>query len=721
MLKHRLLQTKAGACSYFVDFYAGSGWTVRGPPSTVYKAGELHRKHSLLRTWRKHFVVLDQFSMRYFEDQQSFVAGKKALGTIPINGTVVFDGGNSATMGSPQIHVVVDQKHDQLFDRRLTCFSHPNKITAISWMLALQNLMSKRSSISKPPPNYEGPAPAARATSLSSPPGLDSAAKAHRYAREGSLSGSNEAPGEKLGKMILNGRNSSRWLEKIMPEEPLLFSDDVETLPREYKSQVMRLVESQRKNVRRRNKLSEVQAPTNWVLLCNVDGIKVYESERTGSKPAFQIVCAVPASPQAIAAIIDDPKTRPAWDIDFPIANIVDDVGPSTKILHLHGEIKWDGVSDGAACGDGTFRDVVAQALKSRSIKIRKRGLAASEAFLVCIFFVLITPVVFREVVALSPFRNDYASSLEPLVLHIVGAVLGGTIIGVCSNFYLVWGGFSGPLQIVRRLEDLFGGSDICVLRHTEIDSVGNITIAEESIDSVRCPKMGDCVRAKDHGGGFFISPVSKGQWPVSQVTYVVNTDFGGSANLPELNVARQIKRIKVILALRELVRQTVQSETYRESPTWDASGQILRPLYILERPMGDCENASRSPLINCVGFQRYWNRATHRSCWLPSPLNFEAQTVSKFKPCLWKPLSRSGTENTRNSADEVDGLASSPRFQAWDPEEWMRGMTRVPTGGLKGIQHEKLDSSRKKAHGTRRLLVDVLSDLIQHRRYQMR
>ena len=158
-----------------------------------------------------------------------------------------------------------------------------------------------------------------------------------------------------------------------MPEEPLLFSDAVQTLPRECKSQVMRLVESQRKNVRRRNKLSEVQVPNNWVLLCNVDGIKVYESERTGSKPAFQIVCAVPASPQAIAAIIDDPKTRPAWDIDFPIANIVDDVGPSTKILHLHGEIKWDGVS---ACGVGVFRDVVAQALKSRSIKIRKRGLA---------------------------------------------------------------------------------------------------------------------------------------------------------------------------------------------------------------------------------------------------------------------------------------------------------------------------------------------------------
>ena len=42
-----------------------------------------------------------------------------------------------------------------------------------------------------------------------------------------------------------------------------------------------------------------------------------------------------------------------------------------------------------------------------------------------------------------------------------------------------------------------------------------------------------------------------------------------------------------------------------------------------------------------------------------------------------------------------------------------MRGMTRVPTGGLKGIQHEKIDSSRKKAHGTRRLLVDVLSDAI--------
>ena len=112
------------------------------PPPTVYKAGELHRKHPLLRTWRKHFVVLDQFSMRYFEDQQSFVAEKRALGPIPVNGTVVFDGGNSATMGSPQIHVVVDQKHDQRFDRRLTCFSHPNKITAISWMLALQNLMS---------------------------------------------------------------------------------------------------------------------------------------------------------------------------------------------------------------------------------------------------------------------------------------------------------------------------------------------------------------------------------------------------------------------------------------------------------------------------------------------------------------------------------------------------------------------------------------------------
>jgi hypothetical protein len=101
MVKHRLLQTKAGACSYFVDFYAGPGWTVRGPPSTVYKAGELHRKHPLLRTWRKHFVVLDQFSMRYFEDQQSFVAEKRALGPIPVNGTVVFDGGNRATIGSP--------------------------------------------------------------------------------------------------------------------------------------------------------------------------------------------------------------------------------------------------------------------------------------------------------------------------------------------------------------------------------------------------------------------------------------------------------------------------------------------------------------------------------------------------------------------------------------------------------------------------------------------
>ena len=501
-------------------------------------------------------------------------------------------------------------------------------------------------------------------------------------------------------------------LDTVAPEEPPAHSHDLEQLPTPFKSDIALMLKQFWALLGNERKFS-TKTKVRWMLVCAKDGIRLYkallesgpmftQSARDNHAPrwVYKVVTSINASPQVIAAVVSDTKCRSSWDADCPLANVVDDVGPSTHVLQLFGKLNWHEAAPSQKGTPSDQNDLVSEAMKIEGVDFFcQRGIGVLGSLALCATSTLLGPLFVSPVVLLGP-----------VACHVLGAFLGGLILGCLAQFNLVPSKIPGFCYFVKHPSKLVHRFDLCLLRHTELDSVGNVSIVERSVSNVRCPPSVDHTRANIYGGGFQISPVSHGNWPSSRVTYVLDMDMDNYILSSKLKQALLLQRLKVLPALRELIHQSVHSETFMDAPKWGSrEGNMIRQIYVLEKPVGDCSSASKSKLISSVGLRRLWNNASGCSCWLGFPLDLKANL--NRRRCVWDKKEK----NSFKPFDWVHGNPSGNEDTAsWDPEEWMRGMVRVPTGGLKGIQNQSIDRKRKGAHGTRRLLVDVLSDMAQ-------
>ena len=789
-------------------------------PPEVVKIGELHRKHPLIKTWNKYFVVLDTYTCKYFTDATAFYSGHHAFGIISLKGAMVFNGGESGTMNAPRIHIVTDPNaaHD-IFDPRLTCFSHPDREVVEDWMEALQATIVKRENMEHQ--HASGPVSAEHTKqhgvvgvglsidstgtdegnnnnnstgrkSLDLNPlhkiaqkfsksherdtvvggNVDNAGNyndTHRIGgrtRNDSDSNSLEGSGDMMMRAVDVDRKLNE-IESITLEDPPLPSDDLEVLPHTIREDINQLLKQFRKNfphpnkeiAKRKAKLRQ-KANVKWDFVCRKDKISVYKRHVTNAEEKvecemksgstiskqrkrknrviYKAVCHIPATPQSIAAVICDPQSRPGWDSDFPFSTIVDNVGISTDILHVQGGVVWNETQCASSGSMHDHRDIVTETSRIENLNIfKKRGVGSFVSCIVCFLCSYYNSLYwnkencgmfFGEIIPVEYFGMDAS-----IFGAIVGGMFGGMLIGLLSNFFVVplfsymyWGG------LILNPNEYFSKRDFCILRHVEISSVGDIEIVQRSVDNVRCPRTLVHVRGEVYGGGFYITPTCRNLWPGSKVEYIIDADFNGNFLGNQLNNAMLVNRIKVLPALREAVAHCMQQQRYVEKSTWKRGG-MEKKYYILERPIGDCKHAERSNLIANVAFRRVWNDTSKHTCWVGYNALVTIDEASdsseggyRFKT-IWDKRSRnsiatpmsgmadgSNKGKTSGKFDWIDGLPDLDNREedTWDPEGWMHGMTRLATGGLKGVTNKHKDNTR--TLGTRRLFVDVISDVAQ-------
>ncbi len=777
-------------------------------PPVVVKTGELHRKHPIIKTWKKYFVVLDTYTCKYFDDATSFYSGHHAFGIISLKGAMVFNGGESGTMNAPRIHIVSDPNaaHD-IFDPRLTCFSHPDREVVEDWMDALQDTIVKRENMEQqqPPPFTSDNVQITERGVVGVGLSIDSTGAdevnnnttgavrksidlnpLHKIAQTFSKlherdtvignsdnfnshlqpshdDGSRTRGDSDINSFEENGDFSLKQVrsgvklnavESVTLEDPPLPSDDLEVLPHTMREDITLLLNQFRKNFERKTSLTKVKSPSiKWEFVCRKDAISVYKRYVTAAEEKseykmkssflsgrkrtrrviYKAVCYMPSTPHSVAAVICDPQSRPAWDIDFPFSTIVDNVGHSTDILHVQGGVVWNETQRAAPRSIHDHRDIVTEASRVEKLNVfRKRGIGSFASCIICFICSYCSSIYWTkenygillgEQIPVNWFGMD-----ANIFGAIIGAMFGGILIGALSNFFIV------PLMsyffygLILDPNTYFSKRDFCTLRHVEVNSVGDIEIIERSVNNVRCPRTLVHVRGEIYGGGFRITPTSRNSWPGSKVEYIIDADFKGNPFADKIRNLMILNRVKVLPALRELIAHCMQQQRHMDRSTWKSQGGGMeKKYYILERPIGDCIHAGRSHLIRNLAFRRVWNDTAKRTCWMGSRVssiidgnNYGGGDGYRFK-ALWDESNRNviGSPSTKNDAsgktfDWIEGLPDidAREEDSWDPEEWMHGMTRLATGGLKGVTNRHEASTR--TLGTRRLFVDVISDVAQ-------
>jgi hypothetical protein len=779
-------------------------------PPVVVKTGELHRKHPIIKTWKKYFVVLDTYTCKYFDDATSFYSGHHAFGVISLKGAMVFNGGESGTMNAPRIHIVSDPNaaHD-IFDHRLTCFSHPDREVVEDWMDALQDTIVKRDNMEQQhapftADNVHITERGVVGVGLS----IDSAATEEGNSSNGAVRKSVDLnPLQKIAQtfsklherdtVIGNGDNfhsqlhssyddSNRTrgdsdvnslednsdltlkqlrsgmklnaIESVTLEDPPLPSDDLEVLPHTMREDIIQSLNQFRKNFETKTSLTNVKSRSiKWEFVCRKDGVSVYKryvtaaeenskykmksSSTSGRKRTrrvlYKAACYIPSTPHSIAAVICDPQSRPAWDIDFPFSTIVDNIGPSTDVLHVQGGVVWNETQRAASRSIHDHRDIVTEASRVEKLNVfHKRGIGSFASCIICFICSYYTSkywtkenygILLGEQIPIEWFGID-----ANIFGAIIGAMFGGILVGTLANFFIVPFFSYFYCGLVFDPNTYFSKRDFCILRHVEVNSVGDIEIVERSVDNVRCPRTLVHVRGEIYGGGFRITPTSRNSWPGSKVEYIIDADFNGNLFTDKIRNFMILNRIKVLPTLRELIAHCMQQQRHVDRSTWKSQGGGMeKKYYILERPIGDCIHAERSHLITNIAFRRVWNDTSKRTCWMGSNMlttideNIDGDGMGYRFKTLWDKSNRNvvGSPSSKNdvgnlsSGKTFDWIEGLPDIDAreednWDPEKWMHGMTRLATGGLKGVTNKHEDNTR--TLGTRRLFVDVISDVAQ-------
>ena len=330
----------------------------------------------------------------------------------------------------------------------------------------------------------------------------------------------------------LSGQNNKnlgdRNVESVKLEDPPVPSDDMEVLPPKVRIHVSHMLKQFRKNFKPR------KSGLKWHLVCRKDGVSLYkryitdkevkeesstrmhlkndEHSKRKARTVYKATCFVPSTPQAVAAVICDSMSRPAWDTDFPFVTMVDNVGASTDVLHVQGKVVWNETQPSMRGSTHDLRDVVTEALRIENLNIfTKRGIGSAAACCIC----FLCSYYFGHCWNKENCGNYLGEELPVNTLGInasvfgavIGAFIGGILAGLLSNFFVirtfsfyVWGLALNPNRY-------FSKTDFCVLRHAEVNAAGDIEIVEQSVTNVRCPKTLVHTRGEVHGGGFFISP----------------------------------------------------------------------------------------------------------------------------------------------------------------------------------------------------------------------
>ena len=538
----------------------------------VRKIGYLMRKTGFLKRWAQQFCVLDRFSLSCYDSETAMRSGNLPNDVIKLHGSSVYDGGLSQTHKSTRIHISTDDDH-------LHCFTSKDQKEISAWMVALYEANEHLSTIDFGP---EGGPSGDRSVSFDEEDMLENVgigSRSIRHRRIGAHKGRRRpVPLRRTVSQFVRDAGSSTprgttgfsnkdrhnhpslssslshhnhnhthngttTTNGVIPQSPRRKTSD----DQRWKSWTLESHECFRYVLDRTHwkrihthgthtvYVGTLGGPTNSMKLPNGMQTKKHHQNTKNhniNRTVYKATCMVRAAPETIAQVITDTNTRGMWDAQFPIANVINKGGIRKRdntigaskddipiVLHLQSTTTWSSLEAEAMSLNMEQKDGTDSASPVPSMVAFAIG-ALLFSFVLPGYWLETSPataaVIGASIVAAllsPPFSKCGRSCIR---ISTCGSGCGSGCGCGCS---------SAEDRNDRRPRDL------CVVQCVRHHPSGNVSIAEHSCLSQRCPKAQGYVRADQRGCGFFIESVSMNGWPASQVTMISNYVHNGIGN----------------------------------------------------------------------------------------------------------------------------------------------------------------------------------------------